>query len=120
MRLVRRAIDPGKGRWGFPAGFQDYGETAEETARREVLEETGLEIDLLRVLSVELSSANPQKLVNLVVYLARPVAGELSASDDALEARFFPLDQLPGDIAFESNSVILERLLEQFPTGDIH
>ncbi len=36
--LVRRAIEPGKGRWGFPAGFQDYGETVRETAMREVLE----------------------------------------------------------------------------------
>ncbi|MHC4077581.1 MAG: NUDIX hydrolase [Planctomycetota bacterium] len=118
--LVRRAIEPGKGQWGFPAGFQDYGETAPETAVREAREETGLEIELGRVLDVPLSRANPHKLVNVVVYLARPVAGEVAAADDASEARFFPLDQLPADIGFESNRDILLRLQRQFPNGDIH
>ncbi|MEE9127923.1 MAG: NUDIX hydrolase [Planctomycetota bacterium] len=118
--LVRRAIEPGKGRWGFPAGFQDYGETVRETAMREVLEETGLRIELRRVLDVALSRANPHKLVNVVVYLAHAVAGELRAADDASEARFFPLDRLPSDIGFESNQEILLRLQQQFPSGDVH
>lgn len=117
--LVRRAIDPGKGQWSFPGGFQDYGETAAETARREVLEETGLSIRLERVLDVALSRANPHKLVNVVVYLARAVAGELAAADDALEARFFGLDELPPDIGFDSNRDILLHLQQQFPSGDI-
>jgi 8-oxo-dGTP diphosphatase len=118
--LVRRAMDPKKGLWSFPGGFQDYGETAEETARREVLEETGLSIRLERLLDVALSRANPHKLVNVVVYLARAVAGELAAADDALEARFFLLDDLPPDIGFEGNRDILLRLQQRFPTGDIH
>ena len=118
--LVRRAVDPGKGQWSFPAGFQDYGETAEQTAQREVLEETGLEIGLERVLDVALSRANPHKLVNVIVYLARPVAGELAAADDALEARFFPLEELPSNIGFASNRDILLHLQRQFPSGDIH
>ncbi|MEE2887134.1 MAG: NUDIX domain-containing protein [Planctomycetota bacterium] len=116
--LVRRAIDPGKGRWGFPAGFQDYGESLTETAVREVREETGLGVDPVRLLDVVLSRDNPRKLVNLVVYLARVVAGELVAADDALEARFFPVDDLPEDLAFENNRQILDRLVRETPTGD--
>lgn len=118
MLLVRRAIDPGKGRWGFPAGFQDYGESLTETAVREVREETGLGVDPVRLLDVVLSRDNPRKLVNLVVYLARVVAGELVAADDALEARFFPVDDLPEDLAFENNRQILDRLVRETPTGD--
>ncbi len=117
--LVRRAIDPGKGRWGFPAGFQDYGESPAETAVREVREETCLEVELLRLLDVVLSRDNPRKLINLVVYLARAVAGELAAADDATEARFFPLDKLPEDLAFENNRQILGQLVRDIPTGDI-
>ena len=116
--LVRRAIDPGKGRWGFPAGFQDYGESPAETAVREVREETGLEVELVRLLDVVLSRDNPRKLINLVVYLARAVAGELAAADDATEARFFPLDKLPEDLAFENNRQILDQLVQDIPTGD--
>ncbi len=118
--LVRRAIEPGKGQWSFPAGFQDYGETLEETAHREVFEETGLRISVERLLDVALSRANPYKLVNVIVYLARAVAGELAAADDALEARFFPLEDLPKNFGFESNRDILLRLQRSFPTGDIH
>jgi len=118
--LVRRAIDPGKGQWSFPAGFQDYGETAEQTAQREVLEETGLRIRLGRVLDVALSHANPHKLVNVIVYLARDIAGELAAADDALEARFFSLEDLPSNIGFEGNRDVLLRLQRLFPSGDIH
>lgn len=116
--LVRRAIDPAKGRWGFPAGFQDYGESPAETAVREVHEETCLEVELVGLLDVVLSRDNPRKLINLVVYLARVVAGELAAADDALEARFFPLDDLPEDLAFENNRRILDKLVRETPTGD--
>jgi ADP-ribose pyrophosphatase YjhB (NUDIX family) len=122
--LVRRAIPPGRGQWCFPGGFQEYGETPAETARREAREEAGVEVEVGRVLDVVLSTENPEKLVNLVAFLARPVepvgvVERLRAADDVLEARFFPIDVLPEDIAFANNRTILARLREQFPTGDI-
>ncbi|MCA8958433.1 MAG: NUDIX hydrolase [Planctomycetes bacterium] len=117
--LIQRRIDPGRGRWGFPAGFQDYGETPEDSARREVREETGLEVRIERLLAVELSRDNPRKLVNLVIYLAREVAGELRAADDALQARFFPLEALPEELAFDNNRRLLQQLRDEFPSGDI-
>lgn len=117
--MVLRSIDPGRGRWGFPAGFQDYGETLEETAIREVREETGLEVSVSRLLAVVHSKDNPRRFVNLVVYLAEPVAGELSAADDAADARFFSLDEWPTELAFDNNREILEALMREFPEGDI-
>jgi len=117
--LVRRSIEPGLGRWSFPAGFQDYGETPEQTAVREVREETGLTIELRRLFQVAHSRDNPRKHVNLVVYLAVAVAGVVRAADDASDARFFSLDELPGDLAFDNNRDMLRRLRIEFPSGDI-
>ena len=117
--LVRRGIAPGKGKWGFPAGFQEYGETLEAAAVREVCEETGLSIELRRLLRVVHATENPRKFVNLAVYLGVAVAGELQAADDATDARYFPLDALPSDLAFANNREILSELLGEYPHGDI-
>ena len=117
--LVRRAIEPYQGQWGLPAGFQDYWETPEEAAIREVREETGLEVHISRLLDVWYNRDDPRKRANVAVYLARPVAGALRASDDASDAGFFSLERLPEKIAFENNQTILRRLLREFPTGDI-
>jgi 8-oxo-dGTP diphosphatase len=117
--LVRRAIPPYLGHWGIPAGFQDYWETPEEAAVREVREETGLQVELLRLLDVRYTTDDPRKRVNFVVYFARPVAGELQPADDAAEVRFFSLDALPEQIAFQNNQAILRRLLQEHPKGDL-
>ena len=117
--LVRRGIEPYRGLWGFPAGFQDYWETPREAAVREVLEETGMEIEVERLLDVRYTRDDPRKRANVVVYLARAVAGTLRASDDADDAAFFSLDRLPEGIAFENNQAILRQLMQDFPTGDI-
>ena len=57
--------------------------------------------------------------MNVVVYLARPVAGTLAAADDARDARFFSLDDLPDEIAFENGRALLARLRAEFPDRDI-
>jgi ADP-ribose pyrophosphatase YjhB (NUDIX family) len=117
--LVRRAIEPGRGRWGFPAGFQDYGESLEMTAIREAAEETGLTVELRRLLTVTLSREHPTRLVNLTVYLAVAVAGELRAADDADAAEYFSVDDVPVELAFANNREILQRLRTDHPRGDI-
>ena len=117
--LVRRGIEPYLGSWGLPAGLQEYGEIPQDAARRETREETGLEVEIERLLEVHYATDDPRKRVNVVVYLARPVAGTLQAADDATDARFFPLDALPPEIAFDSNRVVLASLRRQFPHGDI-
>lgn len=117
--LIRRRIPPAAGAWALPGGFQDWDEDPASAARREVLEETGLEVEIHRVLDVFHDTGDPRKHVNVIAYLASPVAGTLCAADDACEASFFALDRLPADIAFDSNRVIFARLRAQFPKGDI-
>jgi len=107
--LVRRGVAPALGRWGLPAGYAEVGETPEETAIRETLEETGLEIvidDLLGVYPFQ-NEAEPGGV--LVVYAARVVGGELCAGADADEVRFFGPDELPDAIAFPTHRRILGR-----------
>jgi 8-oxo-dGTP pyrophosphatase MutT (NUDIX family) len=68
--LLRRAVEPGLGAWDLPAGYLDPGESPEEAARRETREESGLEIDLVRLIGVYTS--RPGNAV-ACIYLARLV-----------------------------------------------
>jgi 8-oxo-dGTP diphosphatase len=117
--LVRRRVEPCAGAWALPGGFQDHDEDPATTAVREVAEETGLVVRISRLLDVYYATEDPRKRVNVIAYLASPVAGELRAADDAAEARFFALDALPADIAFVNNRTLFDRLRAAFPTGDI-
>ncbi len=123
LLLIKRGIQPYKGSWGFPGGFQEYGESLEQTAVRETREETGVEVELLRLLGLHYTTDDPRKRVNTAIYLARPlqedVAVSLIPSDDASEAGFFSIDALPESIAFEHSRAVLSELLEQFPAGEI-
>jgi ADP-ribose pyrophosphatase YjhB (NUDIX family) len=117
--LIRRAIPPFLDHWGFPAGFQEYDETPAEAAVRETEEETGVRIEIVTLLDVLFTRDDPRKNANLAVFLARPVAGEVVAGEDAVAAGFFSIDRLPSPIAFTNNRLVLERLLREHPTGDI-
>jgi 8-oxo-dGTP diphosphatase len=110
--LVRRAKEPSRGLWTFPGGAVELGEPVELAARREVLEETGLEIEVERVLLViDRIDRDEEDLVRyhyvIIDYLARPVGGSLRAGDDVdgvLWASLADLDDLTmtepaGDIA---------------------
>jgi ADP-ribose pyrophosphatase YjhB (NUDIX family) len=106
--LARRAIEPGYGRWVFPGGYIDRGETLEGGAVREALEECGLEIELDGILDVY-SYAGQTPVI--VVFAARAVGGMLHASDDeSLEVRTFSADTIPWEcLAFESTDRALRH-----------
>ena len=108
--LVKRKFEPRAGQWSLPAGFMEYGETVEETAVRELKEETNLDVRLTRLFGVYTGCDDPRNQAVLIVYEGEIVGGELRPGDDASEVRYFPLGALPEDIAFEAHRQVLEDL----------
>ena len=107
--LVRRAIEPGYGRWVFPGGYVDRGEVVSVAAVREAREEAGLEIRLDGLVSIY-SYAGRAPVI--IVYAATAVGGDLCADEECLEAALFESTELPWDeLAFRSTRDALHDYL---------
>jgi len=107
--LARRINEPGKGLWTLPAGFMDAGENPEEAARRECLEETGLDVKILSLFTLINGREHPRGSDILLVYNAQIQSGELQPGDDVDELAFFPIENLP-PLAFSSTRQILKNI----------
>jgi ADP-ribose pyrophosphatase YjhB (NUDIX family) len=108
--LVRRAIDPFKGFWALPAGYQEVDEEPALTAVREVFEESGIEVEVVELIDLLFVAKHAFKPANLAVYLCRPTGGTLRRGEDTLEAAWFDPDDLPRDLGFENGPRILTWL----------
>ena len=105
--LLRRAFDPGKDLWTFPGGFVDLGESVEQAAVREAMEE--LEIDIELGPLIGLYSRADERVV-LAVY--RATTDQVpKTTDEATEVKAFAPDELPWDeLAFWSTELALKDL----------
>lgn len=108
--LVKRKFPPKQGQWSFPTGFMEWDEDVKATARREALEETGLEVRLTGLYAVESGILPPDIPVLVVFYRAAETGGELQAGDDAAEVGFFGKGEVPGPVAFAAHRRVLARL----------
>ncbi|MCX6356500.1 MAG: NUDIX hydrolase, partial [Candidatus Aureabacteria bacterium] len=108
--MVRRRLPPCPGAWCLPAGFQEHDESPEETAVREVREETNLEIRLHALHAVYFSTAVRGKNTVVHVYLATATGGSMLPGDDAAAVKAFPLNRLPKRIAFRKQLAVIDYL----------
>ena len=110
--LIRRAKDPFRGLWTLPAGFVDAEEDPARAAERECLEETGLSVLVTAVMDVIAGLEHLRGANMIIFYRAEILSGQLTAQDDADQAAFFPLYDLP-PLAFQATKRILERLRDE-------
>ncbi len=112
--LVRRAIEPGYGKWVFPGGYVDRGEPLTVAAVREAREECGLDVRLEGLVNIY-SYAGRTPVI--VVYAATAVGGELCVDDECLETETFAPEAIPWDnLAFRST----QEGLRDYLAGLLH
>ena len=104
--LVKRRNSPFKHKWALPGGFVEYGETTEAAVLREILEETGLKTKIKNLRGVYSDpNRDPRGHTVSVVYSMEKIKGELKQGDDAIDAKFFELGNLPC-LAFDHYKII--------------
>ena len=93
--LVLRLNEPGLGMWSLPGGYMDADEDPARAAERECREETGLVVEVTRLINVLSDREFPNSADVVIAYAARITGGSLQAGDDAGQAAFFPRAALP-------------------------
>ena len=117
--LARRAIDPERGKWDLPGGFLEAGEHPLDGLRRELREETGLDVVPQEFLGVWMDVYGASGEATLNLYWICRATGEPEPADDIDEVRWFPPDELPGDdeLAFTVNALVLAAWRQQQSQG---
>lgn len=116
--LIQRGEEPRKGYWGLPAGFMEIDESAEQTALRECLEETGLHVALDGLWGVwSYHHADRQTSGGLIIYRAHVTGGTPCAGTDTVAVALFSADEIPFDqLAFITHREALVRWRDRLYT----
>ena len=96
--------------WNLPGGGMELGETLEETVKREVLEETGLQVAIERLVAVY---SKPQKQEVVLSFLCRITGGELTTTLESRECRFFSPSAIPANTLPKHRQRIEDALLNE-------
>jgi ADP-ribose pyrophosphatase YjhB (NUDIX family)/predicted RNA-binding Zn-ribbon protein involved in translation (DUF1610 family) len=114
--LLKRSIEPARGKWVFPGGYVDRGESVRDAAIRETWEECTVEVRPCSLLGVYSYSRSPNVIV---VYAAEAVSGELTAGDECVEAKAFSAADIPWkELAFASTKDALEDYIKIYCTAE--
>ena len=109
LLLIKRKKDPFEGYWALPGGLMEVGETAEAAAVRELFEETSLDIaqDSLKLIGVFSNPCRDPRghLVSIAFQSRLRKKQEVVGMNDAIDARWHPLSELP-DIAFDHSEIV--------------
>lgn len=111
--LTRRIFNPKRGFWTLPVGFVDAGEDPARAAERECFEETGLQVQVTRLLDVFSGQEHSRGAHIIIIYLADIIEGKLRPGDDVDQAEFFFPDKLP-PLAFSTTKKILQSASVHF------
>lgn len=112
--LLRRGVEPAQGKWVFPGGYVDRGESVTDAAVRETKEESCLDVEIASLLNVYSYARSPNIIV---VYAAQVIGGELRAADESVEAKTFEPSEIPWqDLAFESTKDALGDYIRLYLT----
>ena len=110
--LLKRGVEPAWGKWVFPGGYVDRGESVRDAAIRETKEESQLDVTIQSLLNVYSYPRSPNVIV---VYAAKVIGGELGAGDESVEASIFSADQIPWDeLAFPSTAEALREYINLY------
>ena len=107
--LIKRGNEPFKGKWAVPGGFVNMDEELEDAVVRELAEETGLTgVQLEQMRTFGTLDRDPRGRVITIVFMGivKEEQMKVEAGDDAAEAQWFDIDELPEDMAFDHNEVI--------------
>ncbi len=108
--LIKRKNEPFKGKWALPGGYVEYGEKVEDTIIREIYEETGLKTKIRDLIGIYSDpKRDPRGHTITVAYLLDIKSGELKSGDDASDAKFFDLKDLP-KLSFDHDIIIRDTL----------
>ena len=110
--LIERGGEPYKGYWAFPGGFLEMDESAEEGARRELMEETGLTTGVVRQFhAFSAPDRDPRERVLTIAFYSLVRMSEVKGMDDARRAGWFPLNEVPR-LAFDHEEMLRVALEE--------
>ncbi len=110
LLLIQRKNNPYQGKWALPGGFVEYNEKTTDAVIREFYEETGLKTKIQTLVGVYSDpTRDPRGHTVSVVYLLKKNGGDLHADDDASEARFFPIKDIP-NLAFDHDNIIKDAI----------
>lgn len=106
--LIKRLNNPYKDYWAIPGGFVEYGEKVEDAAVREAKEETGLDIELIKLVGVYSDpNRDPRGHTVTIAFLSKIVGGTLKSDSDAKDAKFIEINELKNmKLAFDHNEII--------------
>jgi ADP-ribose pyrophosphatase YjhB (NUDIX family) len=110
--LLKRGVEPALGKWVFPGGYVDRGESVQDAAVRETKEESQLDVKLGPLLNVYSYPRSPNVIV---VYTAEVIGGELTAADESTDAAIFSPKEVPWqELGFDSTKEALHDYINEF------